>query len=79
MLVYSMVVHWYLTEGHAIAQKLPARPDPWYRKTARPSFRDMLAALRRASWAGALLDLPSDRHARQKILANYVDRVVAIA
>jgi hypothetical protein len=88
MLVYSLVVLWYLLHGHELAAKLRLEPDPWYAGNPRPSFTDMLACLRRASWADAILDPPlpttvateiptvtaADRSAR---LASYLARVVA--
>ncbi len=88
MLFYSLVVLWYLLHGHELAAKLRLEPDPWYAGNPRPSFTDMLACLRRASWAGAILDPPlpttvateiptvtaADRSAR---LASYLARVVA--
>jgi len=88
MLVYSLVVLWYLMHGHELADKLRLPPDPWYAGNPRPSFTTMLACLRRASWADAILDPPlpttiateiptapaAERRAR---LASYLARVVA--
>jgi hypothetical protein len=46
---YSLVVVWYVTQGQYLrAARLPA--VPWYASKALPSFGDMLATLRRASW-----------------------------
>ena len=54
MLVYSLVVLWYLTDGHRQARRLHGRPDPWAAPRSRPSFANMLAALRRLGWARIL-------------------------
>jgi len=77
MLLHSLVVAWYLLDGHTLAAKMPIHNDPWYRKTGRPSFTDMLACLRRASWSEAFLDPSLEGGNRQKILAAYLARVVA--
>jgi hypothetical protein len=78
MLLYSFVVLWYLTDGHKRADiKRPA--DPWYPKTGRPSFSDMLAVLRRLGWAEPFVDPPSDGSDRQEKLIAYLARVVAAA
>jgi hypothetical protein len=46
--LHSLVVLWYLGTGqHSRAARQPTMP--WYAKTA-PTFSDMLATLRRASW-----------------------------
>jgi hypothetical protein len=46
---YSLVVIWYVTKGqHTRAARLSAMP--WYTSKSAPTFGDMLAALRRASW-----------------------------
>ena len=50
--LHTLVVLWYLGTGqHSRAARLPSMP--WYTKTA-PTFSDMLATLRRASWAERL-------------------------
>ena len=77
MLTYSLVVLWYLQAGHHLAKKMTTHHDPWYQKTARPSFTEMLACLRRASWSEVFLDPPLEGGTRQKSLAEYVMRVVA--
>jgi len=46
---YSLVVIWYVTTGqHTRAARLNAMP--WYTSKSAPTFGDMLATLRRASW-----------------------------
>jgi len=80
MLVYSIVVLWYLTDGRTEAADLaPRLSDPWYEKTSRPSFTDMLAALRRVAWGKRLLDPPSTGPPGPKVWADYAARVVAAA
>jgi hypothetical protein len=50
--LHSLVVLWYLAVGqHSRAARQPILP--WYTKTA-PTFTDMLATLRRASWVERL-------------------------
>ena len=50
--LHSLVVLWYLGTGqHSRAARQPTMP--WYAKTA-PTFSDMLATLRRASWTERL-------------------------
>lgn len=79
LLTYSLVVLWYLTTGHSEARQLPLHCDPWYDKTGRPSFSDMLAVLRRAGWRHGFLD-PAHRHTkRSKMLEAFLDHVVAAA
>lgn len=74
MLLYSLVVLWFIEEGHAHAV---GRDDPWYRRTGRPSFRDMLAAWRRQSWAEAFE--PHRPDSWPHAFAEYADRVLAAA
>lgn len=53
--LYSLVVLWYVRVGHRLpSAKSPTMP--WYRHKAGPAFSDMLATLRRASWAERLLN-----------------------
>jgi hypothetical protein len=77
MLLYSLTVLWYLRDGCRLTASATLRPDPWYPKTARPSFADMLACLRRASWSQWFSDPSCNTAERQQILADYLDRVVA--
>jgi hypothetical protein len=46
MLLYTLIVHWYVSEGHREAR---LRIPPWYTRKSRPSFADMLSALKRLS------------------------------
>ena len=43
MLLYSLVVLWFASNGHRVYQ---APNRPWYRSKTRASFADMLATLR---------------------------------
>jgi hypothetical protein len=79
MLLYSLVVLWFVLEGWRLAARLAPPADPWYPKSGRPSFRDMLACLRRASWAEGILDPPCATASRKEILLAYLTRVVAAA
>lgn len=79
LLLYSFIVLWYVTDGHQEARSLRAHLDPWYSKIARPSFSEMLAALRRCGWAKAFADPAQRTAARSKKLAEYLARVVAAA
>ena len=54
MLLYSLIVLWFVREGHRHYRESPL---PWYRSKARPSFRDMLVTLRRASVRQQVLSL----------------------
>jgi hypothetical protein len=77
MFIYSLVVLWYLLDGHRLAQALAGPRDPWYDKHGRPSFSDMLACLRRASWAEAIIDPPLADADRSKSLVESLVRMVA--
>lgn len=79
MMLYSLVMLWYLTSGRDGALGLPRYSDPWYIKEGRPSFNEILASFRRFGWSEPFLDPPSDGLPRQKIMADYMARVVAAA
>jgi len=80
MMLYTLVVLWYVTDGHTEAAELaPRLADPWYSRKGRASFSDMLAALRRISWAQRLSDPPSRGSPRPEVWADYAARVVAAA
>lgn len=62
---YSLVVVWYVTVGQATAgAQYPALP--WYTSKRTPAFSDMLAALRRESWACRLGDRADLTRSTQK-------------
>jgi hypothetical protein len=80
MMLYTLVVLWFVTVGHLEAAKVaPRLSDPWYQRNGRVSFSDMLAALRRISWAQRFLDPPSGEPSRPEDWADYLARVVASA
>lgn len=79
MILYSLVVLWYVLDGHVLLRRRRLADDPWYRRTGRPSFADMLAGLRQMSWAEPFLDPPCATPSRQQLLAAYLARVVAAA
>ncbi len=72
---YSLTVLWYLTTGQRLPIAHTASVLPWYPKAA-PTFSDMLATLRRASWAERLFDpQANDRTFRKRVqpLMDYLD------
>lgn len=79
LLTYSLVVFWYVKDGEREARRLRVQRDPWYDKTGRPSFTDMLAALRRLGWRRGFLDPARRRTKRSKMLEAYLDNVAAAA
>ena len=79
MILYSLVVLWYVLEGRRLLECCRLADDPWYVRGGRPAFTDMLAALRRLSWAEPFLDPPCEAPSRQQMLAAYLARVVAAA
>jgi len=79
MFLYSLVVLWYLLHGHQLASELPTEKDPWYPKTGRPSFTDMLACLRRVGWTERFLEPTQQAKSRAEAFAAYLARVVATA
>ena len=79
MIIYSLVVLWYVLDGHCLLQRRRLPDDPWYARDGRPAFTDMLAGLRSQSWAEPLLDPSCAAPSRQQVLAAYLARVVAAA
>ena len=68
---YTLVVLWYVKWGqHSRAARVPQMP--WYTSKAAPTFSDMLATLRRASWLERLSapchDVPTLRKVMRPIL-----------
>jgi hypothetical protein len=72
---YSLTVLWYVTSGQSLPIARTTNALPWYPKAA-PTFADMLATLRRASWAERLFDpQANDRTFRKRVqpLMEYLD------
>lgn len=73
--LHTLVVLWYLATGqHSRAARQPAMP--WYKKTA-PTFSDMLATLRRASWAERLSDPRASAQTLRKRMQPLVEALAA--
>lgn len=80
MMLYTLILLWYVTAGHVEAEAMaPRLADPWYARNRRPSFSEMLAALRRIGWAQRLLDPPSGDPPRREVWVDFLARVVAAA
>jgi hypothetical protein len=75
MLLYSLIVLWFVDEGH---HEYRESPLPWYRSKARPSFRDMLTTLRRASVRQQVLSLGLSGPGSRKIL-KALENAVSLA
>lgn len=71
LVLYSLVVLWFDTEGHQQV-RFPRRP--WYRRKREPSFQDMLTTLRRLSWQEKLAEVVSPSGPHQK----WVDEVTEL-
>lgn len=79
MMLYSLIVLWYVTEGHTVGESGRLADDPWYRRTARPSFTEMRAVLRRSGWASTNCERSWNGPCPQKLWESYLARVVAAA
>jgi hypothetical protein len=75
MLLYSLIVCWYVTEGHRDYCPLTR---PWYRSKARESFADMLATLRRRSLRETISAWAPQGPGSQKII-RLVEDILALA
>ena len=71
---YTLVVLWY-ADWSKRRKTVPMRLAPWYRTKARPSFSDMLAALRRHSWTLWISDQAVGDRVDQKKLEPLLDAV----
>lgn len=72
---YSLTVLWYLASGQHLPAARTTNALPWYPKNT-PTFADMVATLRRASWTERLLDpQANDRTFRNRLqpLMEYLD------
>lgn len=75
---YSLTVLWYTQVGcKSRAARLPIMP--WHQKNAAPTFSDMLATVRRASWAERILDPDATAADLRKTIRPLVDYVSAAA
>jgi hypothetical protein len=73
---YSLVVLWYLASGQHLSIARRSTALPWYSKPA-PTFSDMLATLRRASWAHGLFDPHGNETTFQKRIGPLLDYLAA--
>ena len=69
--VYALTVLWYAEHGEALRAKWFVK-RPWYRKKRGPSFADMLATLRQASWAEANSLDPARRPGSRKTPGEHI-------
>ena len=75
MLLHTLVVLWFATEGH---RQWRPHAHRWYPAKADPSFADMLCTLRRSSVRQHVLTLaPRGRGSRK--LARLLENAVAMA
>jgi hypothetical protein len=65
MLLYSLVVLWFIREGHTHYQPLQR---PWLRHKTGPSFADMLATLRSQSVLETFSSTPPTNHDHNQLL-----------
>ena len=63
--LYGMTVLWYAEHGEALRKKWFVK-RPWYRWKKGPSFADMIATLRQASWVEASFLDPAERPGSKK-------------
>ena len=63
--LYGMTVLWHAEHGEALREKWFVK-RPWYRKKRGPSFGDMLATLRQASWVEASFLDPAEGPGSEK-------------
>lgn len=66
----TLVVLWYAKTG--INEQQAERSRPWYKDKVRPTFADMLACLRMASWREWLDQDPEKREERLTWLLEYI-------
>jgi SRSO17 transposase len=75
MLLYSLIVKWFVTEGHRYYRPLQ---QSWYADKPHASFTDMLATLRRRSLYEQTFDWGLHGPGSQKILQT-IEHVLALA
>jgi len=78
LVAYTMVVLWYVQTGQRTrAARLPSLP--WYTEKTGVTFSDMLATVRRASWAERLFDPGASATDLRKRIRPLVDYASAAA
>ena len=75
MLLYSLIVLWFATQGHRHYRPVVR---PWYPQKRHATFTDMLATLRRVSVREQALGWRLSGHGSQKILQT-IENAVALA
>ncbi len=72
LVLYGLTLIWFHHEGHRSA----VFPDrPWYPGKEEPSYADILAALRRASWRGQFTGVDWERGGEETPLARLIEFV----
>jgi hypothetical protein len=72
MLLYSLIVVWFATEGHRFYRPIWR---PWYCSKARASFADMLATLRRESIREQVSAMPITGPGSRKLVKSFIHAV----
>ena len=75
MLLYSLIVIWFVREGHRSYRKANR---PWYRTKRQPAFADMLTTLRRATVRENILSQPPIGLGNRKLIQT-LENIAAIA
>lgn len=75
MLLYSLIVMWFVREGHRSYRSLER---PWYTTKNSPSFADMLATLRRTSLPEQLSSWGRAGQGSRKVL-EFLENTAALA
>jgi DDE superfamily endonuclease len=72
LVLYGLTLIWFHHEGH----RSVVFPDrPWYPGKEEPSYADILAALRRASWRGQFAGVDWERGGEETPLAQLIEFV----
>ena len=72
MLLYSLIVVWFATEGHRFYRPIWR---PWYCSKARASFADMLATLRQESIREQVSAMPITGRGSRKLVKSFIHAV----
>jgi hypothetical protein len=75
---YTLVVLWYVVDGKRTRAARQIKAMPWYAKK-EPTFSDMLATLRRATWSERLFDPRGNESTFRKRVAPFIDYLDACA